>query len=43
MKTKFMEVNKKKNLTYSETFQFIMQSRIDEIPREERFVRILPC
>jgi hypothetical protein len=43
MKRKFMEVNKKKNReTYSETFQFIMQSRIDEIPREERFMRILP-
>jgi hypothetical protein len=36
-----MGVNKKNLETYSETFQFIMQSRIDKIPREERFMRVL--
>jgi transposase-like protein len=40
---KFMGVNKKNLLTYSKTFQFIMQSRIDKIPREERFMRVLSC
>jgi transposase-like protein len=40
---KFMGVNKKNLETYSKTFQLIMQSRIDKIPREERFMRVLFC
>jgi hypothetical protein len=36
-----MGVNKKNLETYSKTFQFITQSRIEKIPGEERFMRAL--
>ena len=40
---KFMGVNKKNLQTYSKTFQMIHQSRINKIPRGERFMQILSC
>jgi transposase-like protein len=41
--SKFMGVNKHNLETYSKTFQIIHQSRMNELPREERFMRVLSC
>jgi transposase-like protein len=41
--SKFMGVNKHNLEAYSKTFQFIHQSRLNNLPREERFMQVLSC